>query len=187
MPLQTFKAKRLIDCHAIIWDEAPMAPKNALNAIDKLLRKLMGNEIPFGGKVIILGGDFRQVTPVIPKGNKAKIIENSIKNRVRDVFQTLKLTINMRAHVDEKEFAEWLLKVGNGQEKLFTELGEDLIKVPDECVVSGDIIDDLYSGITNVEDLKDICCLSTKNEFVDELNIRIQNQIVSGPIFSKIR
>ena len=55
MTLNSKKAKVLRDADLIIWDEAPMAPLMALNAIDRLLRKLMNNNFPFGGKVIVLG------------------------------------------------------------------------------------------------------------------------------------
>jgi hypothetical protein len=41
-----------------------MAPSYALNAVDKLFKDLMSNELPFGGKVMLLGGDFRQCLPV---------------------------------------------------------------------------------------------------------------------------
>jgi ATP-dependent DNA helicase PIF1 len=80
MHLNSKKAKTLIGADLIIWDEAPMAPLQALNTIDRLLRKLMNNDFPFGGKTIVLGGDFRQVTPVVTHANKTKIIENSIKS-----------------------------------------------------------------------------------------------------------
>jgi hypothetical protein len=40
----------------------------------------MNNNLPFGRKVIVLGGDFRQVTPVVTHANKSRIIENSIKS-----------------------------------------------------------------------------------------------------------
>ena len=42
----------------IIWDEAPMAHRYALEALDRLLRDLANNNLLFGGKVVILGGDF---------------------------------------------------------------------------------------------------------------------------------
>ena len=35
-----------------------MAPANALDAIDRGLQSLMQNDLPFGGKVMVLGGDF---------------------------------------------------------------------------------------------------------------------------------
>ncbi len=43
------------------------------------------------------------------------------------------LYINMRTGEGEKDFAEWLLKLGNGGLKV--EFGEDIIKIPDECIV----------------------------------------------------
>lgn len=35
-----------------------MSPRYALEAVDKLLRELHGDK-PFGGKLLLLGGDFR--------------------------------------------------------------------------------------------------------------------------------
>jgi hypothetical protein len=32
-----------------------------------------------GGKVFLMSGDFRQVLPVIPKANRPKIVNNTIK------------------------------------------------------------------------------------------------------------
>ena len=36
-----------------------MMSKFALRAIDRLLQEMMMNEIPYGGKVIVVGRDFR--------------------------------------------------------------------------------------------------------------------------------
>ena len=44
----------------IVWDEAPMSRRLHLEALDITLRDLMGNDEPFGGKVLVLAGDFRQ-------------------------------------------------------------------------------------------------------------------------------
>ncbi|XP_065640379.1 uncharacterized protein LOC100208098 [Hydra vulgaris] len=46
-----------------LLDEASMIPKHALNAIDKLLQDVCNSKFPFGGKVILMGGDFRQTLP----------------------------------------------------------------------------------------------------------------------------
>jgi ATP-dependent DNA helicase PIF1 len=74
------KAKILKNTKLIIWDEAPMVSIHALNVIDSLLQNIMNNQIAFGGKAIVLGGDFRQVAPVLQHANRAQIVENSIKN-----------------------------------------------------------------------------------------------------------
>ena len=49
----------------IVWDEAPMAHRHHLEAFDRTLRDVTGSDEPFGGKVLVLGGDFRQILPVI--------------------------------------------------------------------------------------------------------------------------
>ena len=72
-------------CHAlrslslIIGDEASMVPAHALRAIDVCLRDITKLDVPFGGKILLLGGDFRQVLPVVPHGSKVAIIENCLK------------------------------------------------------------------------------------------------------------
>ena len=68
-----------MEVDAIIWDEAPMSPKLALEAIDDLLRDLMQSDDPFGGKQMILGGDFRQIPPVVwvPK-DKYNFVDNVV-------------------------------------------------------------------------------------------------------------
>jgi len=58
----------------IIWDEAPIMYRRAFEAIDRTLCDLMQLDDAqvirkiFGGKTVVLGGDFRQILPVIPKG-----------------------------------------------------------------------------------------------------------------------
>jgi len=49
----------------IIWDEAPMMHRRAFEAVDQTLRDLMqlddaqATDKIFGGKIVVLGGDFR--------------------------------------------------------------------------------------------------------------------------------
>jgi hypothetical protein len=53
------------DAAAMIWDEAPMANHAVLACDEETCRHVMENECAFGGKIIILLGDFRQTCPVI--------------------------------------------------------------------------------------------------------------------------
>ena len=64
----------------IIFDEASMIPKHAIEAIDRMFRDICNSNIPFAGKVILLGGDFRQTLPVVKRGRPAEIIEASLKS-----------------------------------------------------------------------------------------------------------
>ena len=59
----------------IIWDEISMVPKAALTVLDRLLKDIMISEEMFGGKCILFGGDFRQILPVVRKGNRVTICE----------------------------------------------------------------------------------------------------------------
>ena len=88
-----------------------------------------------------------------------------------------------RADKNEKDFAEWLLKIGNAQVEKF---GEDLIQIPNATIVTGDLDEDLYNGV-QVKDFKDICCLSTKNQFVSEMNERILSEKIFVEMITKTR
>ena len=48
----------------LILDEIAMMSKIDLERIEHSLRLLMTNGHPFGGKLVILSGDFRQILPV---------------------------------------------------------------------------------------------------------------------------
>ncbi|GFX87397.1 ATP-dependent DNA helicase [Trichonephila clavipes] len=57
--------KVLRTCQLIIWDECTMAHKKSLEALNRTLQDLRGNEQLFGDALILLAGDFRQTLPVI--------------------------------------------------------------------------------------------------------------------------
>ncbi|KAL7610927.1 hypothetical protein Lser_V15G12908 [Lactuca serriola] len=61
----------------IIWDEAPMMHRHCFEAVDRTLRDIIlpkNNDKPFGGKTIVFGGNFRQILPVIQRGNRSDIV-----------------------------------------------------------------------------------------------------------------
>ncbi|MBJ4683792.1 hypothetical protein JGE71_25440, partial [Salmonella enterica subsp. enterica serovar Typhimurium] len=62
----------------IIWDEASMIPKKALEIVNNTLQDVCNNKLPFGGKIILLRGDFRQILLVVKNGNKLHILEETI-------------------------------------------------------------------------------------------------------------
>ena len=64
----------------IIWDEAPNAPKAAFDAVDRCLRDILDKaEKPFGGMPMLLGGDFRQVPPVLPRVEVEAIVSFTLR------------------------------------------------------------------------------------------------------------
>ena len=93
---QLLKAIKLI-----IWDEAPMAHKYCFKALDKTLNNIMlmsnSNNVPFGGKVVVFGGNFIQILFVIPRGSRSDIVNATINaSYLWDYCTILKLTKNMR-------------------------------------------------------------------------------------------
>jgi len=52
---------------------------------------------PFGGMTIVLGGDFRQILPVVRKGPRQDMVDASINSsKIWTYCNVLRLTVNMR-------------------------------------------------------------------------------------------
>ena len=158
--------KRLREIDVIIWDEASMIPKKALEIVDRTLQDLCFNKLPFGGKLLILGGDFRQIAPVIKSGSKSDIILQTIKySTYWPLFKKLKLTKNMRSINDK--FSSLLLDIGNGKIDKFI--------IPEEWKVD-DICERMYKDI-NKKSIINSIILTSHNEDVDKLNEKILKYI----------
>ncbi|WVZ76660.1 hypothetical protein U9M48_024616 [Paspalum notatum var. saurae] len=89
-------AKLLKEASLIIWDEATMTRRQAVEALDNSMRDILNTpNRPFGGKMVVFGGDFRQVLPVIRKGSRAQIVDASLRKDTdlhrltKDVFPML--------------------------------------------------------------------------------------------------
>ncbi|CAN6989695.1 unnamed protein product, partial [Brassica rapa subsp. trilocularis] len=130
----------------IIWDEAPMMSKHCFEALDRSLCDIMKttDERPFGGKVVVFGGDFRQILPVIPKGNRAEIVTASLNSSyLWRHCKVLELTKNMRLfsepdsrEVEEiTEFSKWILDLGNGKINEPND-GEIMIDIPKDLLIT---------------------------------------------------
>ena len=130
----------------IIWDEAPMMSKRCFEALDRSLCDIMKttDERPFGGKVVVFGGDFRQILPVIPKGNRAEIVMASLNSSyLWRHCKVLELTKNMRLfsepdsrEVEEiTEFSKWILDLGNGKINEPND-GEIMIDIPKDLLIT---------------------------------------------------
>ncbi|XP_076037231.1 uncharacterized protein LOC143022769 [Oratosquilla oratoria] len=79
-------ARLLLMSSLIVWDEAVMANKNTISALDITLRDLSGLDIFMGGKTFVCAGDFRQILPVraiiSPTNNDVEIINEFVYNKV---------------------------------------------------------------------------------------------------------
>ncbi|GKE21378.1 helicase-like protein, partial [Tanacetum coccineum] len=87
----------------IIWDEAPMINKHCYEAFDRTLRDIcrtdpsVVSDKVFGGKVVLFGGDFRQILPVITNGGRQDVVNSTINaSYLWEKCTVLRLTVNMR-------------------------------------------------------------------------------------------
>ena len=84
-----------------------MAPRYALEIVNKTLQHIMNNDLPFGGKIMLLGGDFRQLLPIKIRGTRSETLNLSIKySDLWKHFIKYTLTINMRVIPNETLFCK---------------------------------------------------------------------------------
>lgn len=133
----------------IIWDEAPKTQRHCYEAFDKTLKDICRTDENepssqiFGGKVVLFGGDFQQILPVVTNGNRHDVVHAAINSSYLWQHCTvLELTGNMRLqagrnNTERKEiqdFDDWILSIGNGT------IGEDgddenIVTFPDDMLI----------------------------------------------------
>jgi ATP-dependent exoDNAse (exonuclease V), alpha subunit - helicase superfamily I member len=163
-----------------------MMHKFAFEAVDRTLRDITQVDKPFGGKIFIFGGDFRQILPVVSHGTRADIVSASLcHSPLWKYMKIMKLTINMRLcqlhdsqnDFKQKEFADLLLKIGDGRYPTNTGT-EDLITLPLDIIMSNgnlvDLIDFVYpnlaENIGNVNYMVSRAILTPKNADVNMIS-----------------
>jgi ATP-dependent DNA helicase PIF1 len=168
-----------------------MTKRQNVEALDNSLRDIMGrSHLPFGGKTVVLGGDFRQVLPVVRKGSRAQIVGASLRRSyLWESMRHLKLVRNMRAQSDPW-FADYLLRIGGGTEEVN---GDGNVCIPDEICVpySGDaekdlhtlidiIFPDLNANMADKDYITTRAILSTRNDWVDMINMKMIDMFQGG-------
>ncbi|CAN1841328.1 ATP-dependent DNA helicase PIF1 [Linum perenne] len=171
----------------IVWDDAPGE-----------------NYVPFGGKVVLLGGDFRQTLPVVPNGSREDNINATLPRSYLWTYCTLlHLKINMRITTnsinttpmfDGLTFPDWVLAVGNGTlrtrpTKTHT-MHNDLITIPSPFLIQTTTkpLDELITRVypffqksyQSLQYIKSRAIVSPTNAVVSEINNILLAQI-SGP------
>jgi len=65
-------------CDLLIIDEISMFDALNFDCVDRLCRDVCNSDLPFGGKVVLCCGEFAQLPPVIPNGNRCDILTASV-------------------------------------------------------------------------------------------------------------
>lgn len=181
-------AKVLQQTRLIIWDECTMAHKKSLEALDRSMQDLRNNKKQFGGAMILLAGDFRQILPVVPRSTPADELNACLKSSILwKYIKTLKLSINMRVELQEYQYGEvfskQLLDIGNGIIAVDTSSG--YITFPTNfcnfCESKTELMEMVFPNIAqnyvNHVWLSERVILAAKNVDVNEMNFQIQDKI----------
>lgn len=196
-------AKLLMQTDLIVWDEAPMNDRKCFEAVDRTLRDLFDSPTEvFGGKTVMIGGDFRQTLPVKKKASMSEIIASCIsESYLWSHFQVFFLEQNMRlqkeclTNEDRQQlsiFSEWLLNIGNGEigcPDIEDPENTSWVRIPDTyCFPPNDegkwkLIDFIYDATTlknpTAESFQYKAIVCPKNEIADSINAQVL-QKVSG-------
>jgi hypothetical protein len=167
----------------IIWDECTMAHKDMLSCLDRLLKDLMNTDEPFGGKIIVLGGDFRQCLPVVPHSTSAQQASACIKSSTLwPYFEQLSLSDNIRAESDS-DFAPWLLNVGDGKNGTKVDLDHHDIQL---TYSQQQLIEETFGTVINqhtLAHLRKTVILAPTNRNTLELNDIVLNMMPNDSVF----
>ncbi|XP_026396988.1 ATP-dependent DNA helicase PIF1-like [Papaver somniferum] len=144
---QTEQAKLLRHATVLMWDKATMAHRYSLEVFNWMMRDITGVAEPFGGKILIMGGDFRRVLPVIRRSTRGQTVDACLSMRIiqNDIelhcilsrphlwenVNVLHLKKNMRA-AEDVSYSEFFIRAGNGDEPC---VANEMIKVPEEMVI----------------------------------------------------
>uniref|UniRef100_K3Y2Z6 ATP-dependent DNA helicase n=1 Tax=Setaria italica TaxID=4555 RepID=K3Y2Z6_SETIT len=175
---QSGTAKLLQQASLIIWDEASMAKRQAMEALDNNLRDIMAGRI------------CRSVLPIVRKGSRAQIVDASLRRSyLWESMHHLKLVHNMRAQSDPW-FAEYLLRIGGDTKEVN---GDGDVCLPDDICVPyfGDsekdldmliecIFPNLNANMTSKDYITSRAILSTRNDWVDNINIKMIGMFQGG-------
>ncbi|CEP22527.1 unnamed protein product [Cyberlindnera jadinii] len=173
----------LKEVELIIWDEISAQSNQCIEAADRLLRKIKDKpEVPFGGIVLLLSGDFRQCLPVIQGITNQEVISaNSLfrDSNAKDM-KILKLTENLRIfrkdsfteeqRNDALQISNKLLQIGIG--------GNVVDFVPNVFETEREFLNQIYpSGLlsslefgTAFNLFGNTCILTPFNKSVDAIN-----------------
>ncbi|CAN0874970.1 ATP-dependent DNA helicase PIF1 [Linum grandiflorum] len=190
----TSLARLMEQATLIVWDEAPMVHRLSFEAVDRTLCDIMNvpssgpNYKPFGGKTVLLGGDFRQTLPVITNGSRGDNISASLtRSYLWNYCTLLELHTNMRINASDTSmpldfqgmtFSEWILALGDGKILPIRHLGcthNDSIKIPSMFLIPKSAYP--VASLVNVAYIRTRAIVAPTNADVTKINDYILSQL----------
>lgn len=196
------KGQLLAQCGALVWDEIATTPAAALDAANACMQDLRQSEEPFGGALVVLGGDFRQTLPVVEHGGRDDTAAAAVTHSAlwrSGVVRRLHLPRNQRATLDAA-YRRFLLAVGDGALPCDLDVGPCSVALPAGLALPTDSVPDDLIGFVYT-DLVDIteralhtptpehlaplaarCILAPRNDHVAAVNDHILGRFPSEAI-----
>jgi hypothetical protein len=179
--LNTLRVK-LANVQVIFVDEISMMGKRTFDDISKRLCQVFQTSRPFGGKSVIVLGDFYQLPPICDQfvfSSGKDPVQRMIGNVLWSKFQLFELTEIMRQK-DDLPYAEALGRLGKGQT---TE--EDAQMFRARCFVDTNDIEGRRAGQPCLpEEARNAVRLMWRNEDVDAYNLRRLRELRNTSSFS---
>ncbi|CAL1359594.1 unnamed protein product [Linum trigynum] len=195
----THLAQLIKEVSLIVWDEAPMTHRFSFEAVDRTFCDIMDSPLsgegykPFGGKCILLGGDFRQTLPVVVEDGREESIDSSLtRSYLWKYFKVLPLRVNMRINTnpnnlltvyDRRDFASWVLAIGDGRinnSTFSSSIYQDWIQIPDKFIIphAGNkiqaitevVYNDFHASYEDAGYIKNRAIVTPTNSIVTDIN-----------------
>ncbi|CAN0839973.1 ATP-dependent DNA helicase PIF1 [Linum grandiflorum] len=190
----TALARLMQQASLIVWDEAPMVHRLSFEAVDRTLCDVMNiptegpNYKPFGGKTVILGGDFRQTLPVITDGSRGdKLAACLTRSYLWNHCILLELHANMRIndsevnrnqHFHGMNFSDWVLALGDGKLgniQSSTSTHNDRIQLPQQFVLPAS--PNPIAALVDLAYIRNRAIVTPTNNIVTEINDYVLSQL----------
>ncbi|KAL6567926.1 hypothetical protein OROGR_001594 [Orobanche gracilis] len=126
----------LLNTKLIIWDEVSMTHIYCFEALDRSLEDVMrslngeSSPKPFGGLVVVLGGDFREILHVVSKGSRHNIVHDAISS------SHICVGVSPFDADEIKKFADWILQIRDGVSGDGID-GEARVDLSDDILICG--------------------------------------------------
>ena len=110
-------------------------------AVSGMLKDITNNDNFFGGKIVIFCDNPRQTLPVTPKASRSVVVSASLIKCPLIWNSAIKLTLSINTYVirngnnpQSKQFAKFLLDVGENNPTIGRIHDTDIIKIPNDLL-----------------------------------------------------
>jgi hypothetical protein len=166
--------KQLRKTEVFIWDEMSMIHNMVAECVDFSLQDLHSNNSPFGGKVMVFVGDFKQLPPVVKKGKG----EYSTLRKCSwwSTANKIQFTKNFRA-LDNQGFISELDQIGNGS------VGDVMVPPLSQCSNEDEMIQRVFGE--DILSCDNCIILTLKVQDASDVNDRVM-RLLPGETFNAL-